>query len=323
MKLVTNDLHIDNIIATWLAANTYTGTREGKSISATGLIKSTQQQVLGYRAQNDETIVQTIDISTLLKSRIGTALHENIQQCWENPNIRIPALKALGVPDPWIAKVDVNPSIPQEGHINLWFEQRAEKEFRGWTITGQFDLVVGDSLHDFKSTSTYTYINKTKERDYILQGSIYRWLNPDLIKDDFLTIHYIFTDWNKNFVHSREGYPPHPFVLIKLPLMGLQETESWITNVLMSLEANLDKEDLPPCDEHTLMQEEVWQYFSNPDSVKAYKNFENKADAYRYLADKKKGIVKKKPTEPKGCSYCSCRGICKQYDNFVKQGLIK
>ena len=122
MKLVTNDLHIDNIIATWLAANTYTGTREGKSISATGLIKSTQQQVLGYRAQNDETIVQTVDISTLLKSRIGTALHENIQQCWENPNIRIPALKALGVPDPWIAKVDVNPSVPQEVHINFWFE---------------------------------------------------------------------------------------------------------------------------------------------------------------------------------------------------------
>ena len=121
MKLVTNDLHIDNIIATWLAANTYTGTREGKSISATVLIKSTQQQVLGYRAQNDETIIQTVDISTLLKSRIGTALHENIQQCWENPNIRIPALKALGVPDPWIAKVDVNPSVPQEGHINLWF----------------------------------------------------------------------------------------------------------------------------------------------------------------------------------------------------------
>ena len=34
-------------------------------------------------------------------------------------------------------------------------------------------------------------------------------------------------------------------------------------------------------------------------------------------------LVEKKPTEPKGCSYCNCRGICKQYAGFVKQGLIK
>jgi hypothetical protein len=152
---------------------------------------------------------------------------------------------------------------------------------------------------------------------------VYRWLNPDLIKDDFLTIHYIFTDWNKNYVNSKEGYPPHPFVSIKLPLMSLQETETYITNTLMGIEANLDKEELPPCDEHTLMQEEVWQYFSNPSALSAGKNFDNFADANDYLVRKGTGFIKKKATEPKGCNYCSCRGICKQYDNFVKQGLIK
>ena len=184
MKLVTNDLHIDNIIATWLAANSYTGYKPGKYISATTLLKSTQQQVLQLRAQNNEDVVQVIDISTLLKSRIGTAIHADIQQCWENPQIRIPALKTLGIPNELIAKIDVNPAIPNEEHVNLYFEHREEKEFKGWTISGQFDLVVGDTLHDFKSTSTYTYIHKIKDQDYIEQGSIYRWLNPDLIKDD-------------------------------------------------------------------------------------------------------------------------------------------
>lgn len=323
MKLITNDLNIDQIIATWLAANSYTGTKEGKCISATTLLKSPQQQILQLRAQNDENIIQVTDISTLLKSRIGTAIHADIQQCWENPQLRIPALQALGIPNELIAKIDVNPAIPNEEHVNLYFEQRAEKEFMGWTVTGQFDLVVDNSLHDFKSTSTYTYINKTKEQDYIEQGSIYRWLNPELIKDDFLTIHYIFTDWNKNFVHSREGYPPHPFVSIKLPLMSIQETESMIRNRLNIIEFNKDKENLPPCDNHTLMQEDVWQYFSSPSSLRSGKNFDNLADANKYLAQKGTGFIKKKATEPKGCSYCNCRGICKQYAAFVAQGLIK
>ena len=322
MKLVTNNLHIDNIIATWLAANTYTGTKTGKYISATTLLKSPQQQILQLKAQNNEEVVQVTDISTLLKSRIGTAIHADIQQCWENPQLRITALQSLGVPNELIAKIDVNPAIPQDDHVNLYFEQRVEKEFMGWTISGQFDLVVDNSLHDFKSTSTYTYEHKTKEQDYIEQGSIYRWLSPDLIKDDFLTIHYIFTDWSKNYVH-KEGYPPHPFVSIKLPLLSLNETESMIRQRLNTIDFNMDKEELPPCDPKTLMQEEIWQYFSSPTSLRSGKNFDNPVDANKYLAEKGYGIIKKKPTEPKGCSYCNCRGICKQYAGFVKQGLIK
>ena len=323
MKLVTNDLHIDNIIATWLAANSYTGYKPGKYISATTLLKSTQQQVLQLRAQNNEDVVQVIDISTLLKSRIGTAIHADIQQCWENPQLRIPALQTLGIPNELITKIDVNPAIPNEEHVNLYFEHREEKEFKGWTISGQFDLVVGDTLHDFKSTSTYTYIHKIKDQDYIEQGSIYRWLNPDLIKDDFLTIHYIFTDWQAIKAKSTEGYPPHPFVSVKLPLMSLNETESMITERLMKIEANLDREDLPPCDPHTLMQEEVWQYFPTSQALRASKNFNNPVEANAYLASKGFGFIKKKPTEPKGCSYCNCRGICKQYETFKAQGLIK
>lgn len=322
-KLVTNDLHIDNIIATWLAANTYSGYKTGKYISATTLLRSTQQQVLQLRAQNNEDIVQVVDISSLLKSRIGTAIHADIQQCWENPQIRIPALQTLGISNELIAKIDVNPAIPQDDHVNLYFEHREEKEFRGWTISGQFDLVVDNSLHDFKSTTTYTYINKTKEQDYIEQGSIYRWLNPELIKDDFITIHYIFTDWNAIKAKSTEGYPPHPFVSIKLPLLSLSETESMMAERLMKIEANLDNEDLPPCDSKTLMQEEVWQYWSAPGALRASKNFDNIADANKYLAQKGVGFIKKKPTEPKGCNYCNCRGICKQYAAFVAQGLIK
>ena len=281
MRRITNDLGIDNIIATWLASNSYSGKKQGKCISATTLLRSTQQQVLGYRCMNNDDYVEQVDISTLLKSQIGTALHKSIQDTWESKGLRE-------------------------------------------TITGQFDLVCNGNLHDFKSTSTYTYVNKTKEKDYILQGSIYRWLNPELITGDFITIHYIFTDWNKNYTLSNPDYPKCPFVSVKLPLMSIAEIETFMSNKIMGIEAYLEEENLPECDAKTLMIDEVWQYFSSNNALRASKNFNSLIEANAYLLSKGgKGVVKKKTSEPKGCSYCSCRNVCKQYKRFVSEGLIK
>ena len=323
MKKVNNSLNIDLVIATWLASNTYTGSKPGKSISATTLLRSTQQQVLGLRAANSPDIIEEVDISTLLKSSIGTALHKSIQDTWESTEARTSGLKNLGISEKMIDKIVVNPDNPDPTKYNLFFEKRVDKQFHGWNITGQFDLVTNGDLHDFKSTSTYTYTNKTKEKDYILQGSIYRWLNPELIKGDFITIHYIFTDWNKNYLHSKDDYPLHPFVSVKLPLMSLAETESFLSEKLRLIDENMEATDLPPCDNKTLLIEEVWQYFANETSTKASKNFTSPLEASQYLATKGKGIVKKKAGEPKGCDWCNCRGICRQYANFLKIGLIK
>ena len=88
MRRITNDLGIDNIIATWLASNSYSGKKQGKCISATTLLRSTQQQVLGYRCMNSDDYVEQVDISTLLKSQIGTALHKSIQDTWESKGLR-------------------------------------------------------------------------------------------------------------------------------------------------------------------------------------------------------------------------------------------
>ena len=325
MKRITNNLGIDEIIATFLASETYTGRKPGKCISATSLLRSTQQQVLGYKAVQDENVIEVVDISTLLKSSIGTALHKGIQESWENEPVRTNALKNLGVSEKNIERIKVNPENPDPNDINMYFEKRVEKEFRGWTITGQFDLVVNGTVHDFKSTSTYTYINKTKEKDYALQGSIYRWLNPDLIKDDVVVIHYIFTDWNKNYALNNPDYPKCPFVTVRYPLLSIQEIETYMTEKLMSLDYYLDhpERDLPQCDNKTLMIDDVWQYFGTPTATRSSKNFTSQAEAYKYLTMKGgKGIIKKKEQTPKGCEYCSCRGICKQYKSFEDRGLV-
>lgn len=320
MIKVSNSLNIDTIIATWLASSNYSGNGLGKTISATTLLRPLQQQYLQYQLMNNTGIGDSvIDISTLLKSRVGTALHEAIQQAWEDDDLRVQGLTNLGLNPERYA---VNPLVRQPGITNLIFERRASRLLDGWTITGQFDLVCNGCVHDFKSTSVYTYMNKTKEEDYIKQGSIYRWLNPDLIKGDVLTIHYIFTDWNKNLV-ATEGYPPHPFVSISLPLMSLSATEEFIRGKLKALDNCIEQGFAPECSEEELLCKTVYQYFGSNDAKKASKNFDSALEAHQYCASKGKGYVAKKVGEPKACSWCNCRGCCNQYQKLKIQGLIK
>lgn len=322
---IKNDLGIDWIIAGWLASNTYTGSNCDGFISASSFCRSVRQNVLGrlIEKNGDE---DPVDISTMLKANVGTALHRDIQAVWENPVVITEALKSLGYTDTQIKNIHVNPDEPMDG-TNIWFEKRVTKEIGDWVVTGQFDLVVDDTIHDFKSTSVYTCINKTKEEDYKIQLSIYRWLNQELIKNDVGIIHYIFTDWNKNNVYSVNGYPQHPFVSIPIRLMSVQETEEFIKQRIRNIDyytENLD--ELPLCNDHTLMiNKQVWQYFTSPTSPKAYKNFDTQIEAIKYMNTEKKGkgLVKLKQQEPTGCKYCNCCNRCNQYKSFIERGILK
>ena len=320
---VKNDLNIDWVIAGWLASNTYTGSNDGNYLSASGLVRSVRQTVLS-KLMSRTNSEDPVDISTMLSSSIGTALHRDIQAVWEDENVIKEGLKALGFNK--LDKIKVNSENPNEDDINLWFEKRVTKEINGWNITGQFDLVVNDTIHDFKSTSVYTYINKSKVKDYSIQLSVYRWLNPELITNDVHgVIHYIFTNWNKNFLHSIDGYPEHPFVSINVPLMSLQETEEMILKRIRDIEYYSENlSELPRCEDHTLMIDKpIWQYFASETSTKAAKNFENKLEALKYMQTKGKGKVLLKQQEPVGCKYCNCCSMCSQYREFIKTGVLK
>ena len=318
---IKNDLNLHPVISVWLASNTYTGGNSDTSISATGLLRSTRQQVLQRKAIKEDNEME-IDISTLMKSKTGTAIHRCIEESWTNPELLKNACETLGWKN--LKKINVNPEKPIEGETNVYFEQRAFKDFNGWRINGEFDCVLNGTVIDFKSTSVYTYLNKTKNDDYIKQLSIYRWLNPELITEDVGMIQFIFTDWNQNYTLSNPDYPKHPFVAIQLPLLSLQEVEDFISKSLRNIEYYSENiKELPLCDNHTLMTSEVWQYFSKANATKASKNFNSQIEAMRYMASKGVGEVKKKLQEPKGCNYCSCKHICNQYENMKKIGIIK
>ena len=96
MIKLTNTKNIDFIIAHWLMNSTYSGGGVGKKISATSLLRSTQQQYLNFKINNNLED-STLDISYFLTSKIGTAIHEAIQKSWEDPKLKAQGLQALGL----------------------------------------------------------------------------------------------------------------------------------------------------------------------------------------------------------------------------------
>ena len=81
MKTLTNRFNLPMSMAVFLAADDYDGPQaeEGvKVISATSLLKSTRQVVLGFRLPEDTFV----DVSDLISSRMGQAYHTAVEYAW-------------------------------------------------------------------------------------------------------------------------------------------------------------------------------------------------------------------------------------------------
>lgn len=325
MKTLTNRFNLPMSMAVFLAADDYDGPQveEGvKIISATSLLKSTRQVVLGFRLP-EETFV---DVSDLISSRMGQAYHTAVEYAWLT-NLQ-KSLESLGYPKRLRDAIVVNPEPGTDikNKVPVYLEQRAEKKIAGWVISGKFDLIVDGVLEDVKSTSTYTYEKQTNKDKYSQQGSIYKWLNPDLITSDHIQINYIFTDWTARYT-TKQGYPPLKIHAQKIPLMSVKETENFIKSKLREIDKYLEADEyqIPLCSDDDLWRSEPkWQYWSNPNNKQATKNFDSLLEANTYLLSKgNKGVVTKKEGEVKACKYCPVFNLCSQKDSLIQSGELK
>ena len=311
-------------LAVWLADDTYDHNPDPWTISATTLMKPLKQIILSTRIPGGEGLVPIRD---MLKSSIGSAIHDAIERAWGSP--RLPEiLDSLGYPPGVRKRVKFNskPEDLQEGDIPVYMEKRLTKKVGKWTVTGKFDFIGDGMVQDFKTTSTFTYVNQTNGTKYTQQGSIYRWLDPNLITKDQMQIHYIFTDWKQSRAsQSDPNYPPHPSHTQTFNLMSYQETDVFIKNKLALIEKHWDdaEADIPDCtDEDLWRSKPVFKYYKNPQSEgRSTKNFDNPHDAYMRLAqDGHVGKVVEVPGMVKACLYCSAFPLCSQKDALVASG---
>lgn len=93
----TNTTGVSLPLAVWLATDNYGGKSKANpyQISATTLLKSPRQIVLGMRADPTD---EKIDVADIVKSRIGTAIHTAIESAWNvNNDTLVHALASLGI----------------------------------------------------------------------------------------------------------------------------------------------------------------------------------------------------------------------------------
>lgn len=338
----TNEKKYGLSIAAWLGDDEYDHAPvDGPYISVTGLLKPLRQIVLAQRVRAkmaQSGAVNFIDIDRFVASRLGTAIHSSIEHSWTRKikgreAFRL-ALKRLGYDDLTIERVVVNPTAEQLAKrpdiVPVYMEQRAFKKVGDYTIGGQFDFIGDGILEDFKSMAVYGYMKGDKDEEQLMQGSLYRWLNPELVTSDWMRIQQIFTDWSKMEarIKAKKGYPQSRIVEKVLDLMPYAKTDMWVKNRVGEIDRLMDvpEEDLPRCTQKELWQDDpVYKYYANPEKTtgRSTKNFDSFAEAQDHLTKKGVGVIKEVLGKVKRCGYCDGFDLCTQKDEYLAADVLQ
>lgn len=324
MQTYVNNTGVPLSVAVYLATDHYD--HVPSAISATALLKSVRQQVLPRRIPRDSPDAQT-ELLSVVKSRIGTSIHDGLEKAWRGGHY-VQAMQSLGYPQPVIDRIVVNPEGPvAEDAIPVYMEIRSFKEIDGFTVSGKFDFVAQGRLEDFKSTSTFTWVNNSKEEDYKLQGSIYRWLNPEIITQDHMAIQFFFTDWAPGRAKADPMYPQRITEQMLIPLMTVEETEDFVRSRLQLFMQHKDspESELPHCSDKELWRKDPeYKYYKNPTkTARSTKNFTNLAEAeQRRIEDGSVGVVVTVPGQVVACKYCAAFPVCTQKDQLIAAGSL-
>ena len=331
--IFTNKNNISPFLAVWLAMNEYRKESRPNVISATILIRPLRQVVLARKHMN---LTKQADISDMVSSRMGTALHDSIEKTWnQEPEVLKSLLGQFGIPQGMLDKIKINEPVEniQEDDIPIWVEQRHEKVVTSdkgneYIISGQFDAIVHWRVFDNKSTSVWTHIYGSNDKKYAEQGSIYRWLVPHMIKDDLMQIEHIFTDWSSVKALQDKQYPQSRVMSKTLPLLSYLDTEKMIQDKVNKIDHYLGQPDdtLPLCtDEELWREKDIYKYYKDPNKMsRSTANFELEAEAIaRQMKDGNVGIVVKHPGGVKACKYCSVQNVCDQYKQLKLTNQIK
>jgi hypothetical protein len=324
MNALTNNAGLSLSMAVWLAHDDYdNGASEHVDkdlMSATTLLKSTRATILATRVSPTEV---TTDVTDRIASRVGTAIHDSIESAWKNNYVT--AMKAIGQPQKMIDRVCINPEDKDlsDEIIPVYLEQRG---FRTVTvdgheiiISGQFDQIINGELNDVKTTSVWSYLGGNKEEDYVIQMSIYRWIQSERVTSNMARVQFVFTDWQRMMVKTTPGYPPHRVHELVVELMSLTETEAWIKRKLRELINNqgLKESEIVRCTNKELwMSDPSYKFYSDPKKAaeggRSTKNFTTYPEAAAHKQKAGKGVIVTIQAQAKACGYCPAAPVCNQ-----------
>lgn len=300
----TNDHNVPFEMALFAAYHStlYTGgkPRYGK-LSTTTVIGPIRKAV--YAIMYPES-VEAQDVSTLLASAKGTAMHEGMTR----------ALTAY-----------------DSGYT---CEQRIETEIAGWKISGEFDILTPNKqIKDLKFVSNYNlkklqedmqviepgmsieelYVKAPTYFKYQAQLSIYYYLLNDPQVKPYGSILFSLnngSDMGKYKIDSE----------VTFPLWPKEVTEEFITNRVQQIKQHLDNGTLPLCSDvergYNPPSYKLERYYPNSNSTRTVpgSKFDNEADFREFVRTKGKPGDNEVITEASYslCNYCQFSSICNQ-----------
>lgn len=336
MKLhYTNNFNVPLSLALWLVDDGYdhAALSAPDTYSVTELLKPTKQIVMKRKMMAMDIEVQT-DLVSLVSSRLGQATHDSIEKAWRSSikqalvNKDYRKLELIGITKFVADKILIDPedSELQYDSIPLYMEQRNTKKIGKFTVSGQYDFNFDGQLEDFKTTKTYSWSTSLNDHHYIMQGSIYRWLDPHRITSDTTKISFLFTDWSAKEL-GRVGYPA---AQVQSKLFNLESTfkiQMFLEKKLKEIDYLLDRpeEEIPECSDDDLWKSpDKFAYFKNPESSRATRVFDSLPEALN-LQSKNAGVgkIEIRAGEVKACRWCAAFPICKQKDRYLRDGSLK
>ena len=287
---ITNKNNFPDYVVEWLKSDDYDYDYDPNTLSATTLMSPARVYALKNKHWED----LEIDVTDLIASRYGTAIHDSVE------------------------KVGIKNAIQ---------EIRFKTLIQGKKITGKFDLMIDmdqeeHKLVDVKSTSVWTYIYGSKDEEYIKQLSIYRYLarkngyNVGSKADIFM----IFTDWSAAKARNDSDYPQTRIKIKPIDLWTDTETEEYIKTRISALNEALI--NLPECTEDDLWQTKTKYAVMKTGRKSAVKLFDVEEEANKQANENKDYFVEIRPGKAKRCNYCSCRPVCDQFKELQTKGLI-
>lgn len=197
-----------------------------------------------------------------------------------------------------------------------WPEVALEARFGDCAVTGRADLLSGEEIVDYKTTSSGK-VMKGDFAEWERQVKCYAYL---LFRSKGLiarkgTVYAIIKDWSKVKAASNPNYPQSAVVVHGFPIADsdYDETQSWIETRLAEIKAAY--ETLPECtDEEKWYTGTKYAVFKNPGDKRAAAVLDSEDEAHTYITERLGGVGQidvRKGQCLKCDHYCDCRAICK------------
>jgi hypothetical protein len=208
-----------------------------------------------------------------------------------------------------------------EGHVA---ELRLNCDFNGITVSGQVDLVEGDTLTDYKFVTRYATKDGVKD-EWVQQGQINRLL-CERSGIPIKKIQYVamYRDWSKLAAEREQEYPPE-IEQFDIPMWDMDKTRAFIEERIRLHEAA--KVELPLCSaEERWAKPEKWALMKKGGkrAVKLY-DLETEAAEAAANAESIPGVsknysVEHRPGENTRClHYCSVSAYCAFFRELMQE----